>query len=412
MKSAKKLIFTVIMLTILMSYNQSNAIDDSNLVAYLTFDEGAGFTAYDSAGNNDGAIYGAQWTEGKIGSALYFDGINDYVEVQDDVSLQPGYITMSAWIKTQKKYTAVIDKCRYSDAYSQQYSFGVFSNGKAQSGIKRGSSCLPGVGGYPCNGETDLVNNNWYLVTSTWDGITLKMYVNGQLDGINSSIPPGPIYICQGATLRCGNHWSKDPAWYKGIIDDVRIYNRALTENEVEQLYLEAISLPVAVDIKPAACPNPLNVKSRGVLPVAILGSETFDVNSIDIVSVRLAGVAPVRSGYEDVATPVSDANDCACTAQGPDGYIDLVLKFKTPDIAAALVDTYGTISKGDIFPLTLTGTLTNSRPIIGEDCIVIVGKAPRELTAMRSDVNRDGIIDFLDFACVAEYWLEPAFVE
>ncbi|MHC4736596.1 MAG: right-handed parallel beta-helix repeat-containing protein [Planctomycetota bacterium] len=84
-----------------------------------------------------------------------------------------------------------------------------------------------------------------------------------------------------------------------------------------------------AIDIKPGSCPNPLNVKSLGVLPVAVLGSEDFDVSSIDVASIRLAGVAPIRSSYEDVATPVSDSNECECSTEGPDGFPDLTLKFE-----------------------------------------------------------------------------------
>ncbi len=61
----------------------------------------------------------------------------------------------------------------------------------------------------------------------------------------------------------------------------------------------------VAVDIKPGSCPNPLNVESKGMLPVAILGSEDFDVTDIDIAPTRLAGVPPIRSSLEDVAGPV-----------------------------------------------------------------------------------------------------------
>jgi len=61
-------------------------------------------------------------------------------------------------------------------------------------------------------------------------------------------------------------------------------------------------SLTVAVDVKPGSCPNPLNLKSRGILPVAILGSEDFDIDTIDIASIRLEGVMAVRSNIEDVA--------------------------------------------------------------------------------------------------------------
>ena len=131
----------------------------------------------------------------------------------------------------------------------------------------------------------------------------------------------------------------------------------------------------VAVDIKPQSCPNPLNVKSRGVLPVAILGTEDFDVSTIDPVSIRLAGVAPIRSSVEDVSTPVEDSQDvCDCTTQGADGYTDLTLKFDTQEIVSAL----GEVADGDVLVLTLTGKSFDGIPIEGKDCIVVFSKGGR----------------------------------
>ena len=65
-----------------------------------------------------------------------------------------------------------------------------------------------------------------------------------------------------------------------------------------------AIPAPLDVDIRPASCPNPLNVNSRGVLSVAILGSEGFDVDQVDPDTVLLEGVSPLRWSWEDVGTP------------------------------------------------------------------------------------------------------------
>jgi hypothetical protein len=414
MDKPNKIIFVSILSVILILCQQSYAIDDSNLVAHLTFDEGMGNTAHDSAGSNDGTIHGAQWVDGKLGSALYFDGINDYVEVPDDISLRPQYITMSAWVKPQQipKYTNILIKSVYLDSSKEQYALSISPDVKPSPLIKRNSACKPGINWYGCFGETVMEYDQWYLETATWDGSLVKIYVNGLLEGISSSVPPGPIDNCVGGTLRIGLHWSQDPAWYKGIIDDVRIYDRALTDEEVLQLYLESITVPVAVDIRPASCPNPLNLKSRGLIPVAILGSQDLDVNSIDIASTRLAGTAPVRSNFEDVATPATDVNDCNCTTAGPDGYRDLVLKFKTQDIAKQLIKDVGEIEKNAAIELTLTGFLTTGRPIKGTDCIRIVGNIPRELKATKSDINEDGIVDFIDISLLAEFWLETAAVE
>jgi hypothetical protein len=101
-----------------------------------------------------------------------------------------------------------------------------------------------------------------------------------------------------------------------------------------------APQVEVAVDNHPQSCPNPLNVRSQGVLPVAILGTSTFDVTQVDVATVQLKGVPLLLSALEDVATPFvpfigKKATDC--TAEGPDGFLDLTLKFDTQAVVAVL---------------------------------------------------------------------------
>jgi len=98
----------------------------------------------------------------------------------------------------------------------------------------------------------------------------------------------------------------------------------------------------VFVDIKPGSCPNPLNIKSKGKLPVAVLGSEDFDVMTIDPATILLTGegqaggVAPIRWDYEDVATPF-ESEGCGCHDLNGDGYLDLTLKFSTQELVQML---------------------------------------------------------------------------
>jgi hypothetical protein len=149
----------------------------------------------------------------------------------------------------------------------------------------------------------------------------------------------------------------------------------------IDYLKLTAPSLCVVqVDVKPGSCPNPLNIKSKGVLPAAILGASGFDVSQIDPASVSLEGVSPLRWSYEDVATPVepfSGKEDCLedCEEVYPDGYTDLTLKFDTQEVVAAL----GEVSDGDCLVLALTGELKEEfggTPIFGEDVILILKKS------------------------------------
>jgi hypothetical protein len=143
-------------------------------------------------------------------------------------------------------------------------------------------------------------------------------------------------------------------------------------------------AIPVAVDIKPQSCPNPINTKDKGRLPIAILGSETFDVTQIDPTSIRLehlSGVSPVTWALEDTATPYEPYTGKEeiydCTEAGPDGYLDLVVMFDTQELLAAL----GELSDGDVLLLHLTGNLMpdyGGTPIAGEDVVWIIKKGKK----------------------------------
>ena len=158
--------------------------------------------------------------------------------------------------------------------------------------------------------------------------------------------------------------WSKDA------------YNNTVTAIEVEPDTCACGGggeLTVPFDVHPTSCPNPLNCKSQGRTPAAILGTADFDVTQIDPSTILLEGsVAPIAWNWEDVATPYEPyigKEDCLdCTTEGPDGYLDLTLKFYTQDIFGAL----GSPSDGDCLVLTVTGNLLDGTPFTGEDVIVI----------------------------------------
>lgn len=147
------------------------------------------------------------------------------------------------------------------------------------------------------------------------------------------------------------------------------------------------LDVPVHFDVKPGSCPNPINPKSKGVLPAAILGSSDFDVKTIDPASVRLRlqgsedGVAPIRWSLEDVATPFESAEDkencfSDCNTMGPDGYMDLTFKFDTQEVIEAL----GDFSAGQCLVLEVVGNLEdgqNGGTILGEDVVSMLKAKP-----------------------------------
>ena len=130
----------------------------------------------------------------------------------------------------------------------------------------------------------------------------------------------------------------------------------------------------VPLDIKPGSCPNPVIANRKGVLPVAILGTADFDATEVDLTTVTLEGVSPLRSNLEDVATPfVGDPGDCH--ELGGDGVIDLALKFDKQDVVAAL----GEVSDGDAIGVRLSGKLLDGTSFAGEDAVVIREKKIEE---------------------------------
>jgi len=143
----------------------------------------------------------------------------------------------------------------------------------------------------------------------------------------------------------------------------------------ITPVYAPIGDIDVPLDIKPESCPNPLNVNSEGVLPVAIVGTESLDVTTIDPSTITLEGVSPLRSELEDEATPfepfVGKEDALDCTEDGPDGFLDLTFKFSTQDIVAAL----GGVNDGDVIVLELTGNFLDGQPLEGEDVVIIISK-------------------------------------
>lgn len=199
---------------------------------------------------------------------------------------------------------------------------------------------------------------------------------------------PGP-QVFDGNTVPSDNNGPLD----NGNLWDIRTFDvtsylspgpntLTLTTGQVNDclgLIVAVINLPagaapnqaVQFDMHPNSCPNPFNPRSQGVTPAAILGTPGLDVTTIDISTIRLLGVAPQSWGFEDVATPdAPNAPVCQCNSDGPDGTTDLVLKFNTQALAAAL----GPVNFGDVITVTVTFSLRNGTQLSGQDCIVIRG--------------------------------------
>ncbi len=146
--------------------------------------------------------------------------------------------------------------------------------------------------------------------------------------------------------------------------------------------------LRAVLDIKPGSCPNPLNPnpKGKGVVPMALVGSESFDVTDVNLdtlVLVRPDGVGEsvvplTRSRgqtgtLEDVAGPAGD-DPCACSEAGGDGIDDLVLKFSSPELVRAF--QLDSLRRSASLTIALRGRLFDGTEFAALDCVRIVGPA------------------------------------
>ncbi len=150
------------------------------------------------------------------------------------------------------------------------------------------------------------------------------------------------------------------------------------------------VVLNVAFDIKPGSCPNPLDTHAgKGVLPVAIAGTDNLDVTILDPSSVEILGVKPLRGNIEDVTRPhepflLSNDPDCSeCTEEGPDGIEDLTLKFDKEEIINAL-EAARTLEDGDCERLRVTGELIGGGLFQGDD-VVRIEEGPVIIDSPRS---------------------------
>jgi hypothetical protein len=212
---------------------------DPNLIAWWRFDEGAGTIAYDSAGDNDGnLINGPIWTTGLINGALNFDGINDYVNIPDSNSLDlTSQATLSAWINTKSLTAAqgIVGRWNYAGGPPYKDSILLEARGDVSRKIRfliSTSDQDSGVTVLPSNQQFNT--NTWYHIAGTYDGVTMKLYINGQLD--NYIAKNGNIFV-SNSNWYIGAFNYGNIAYFNGLIDDVRVYDTALSADEIWQLY-------------------------------------------------------------------------------------------------------------------------------------------------------------------------------
>jgi hypothetical protein len=199
-------------------------------VAAYSFNEGSGATVADASGNgNSGTVANTTWSaSGHSGSALSFNGSNAWVTVPDSSSLDlTSAMTLEAWVKPSQLggwRTALI-----KEAPSQtELSYGLYAS--TDTGPASGHVLVGSPPDTFLRGTSTPPTGSWTHVAATYDGFNLRVYVNGVQQA--SKAVSGPIVTSDGVLRIGGNNvWSE---WVAGLIDDVRVYNRALSAAEVQ----------------------------------------------------------------------------------------------------------------------------------------------------------------------------------
>ena len=253
----------------------------SGLVAAYSLNENAGPTAFDaSAEDNDGVLNGAGWTSaGRFGGAVTFDGTNDWITVLDDPSLDlTNSLTLEAWVKPRELGSVWRTVIMKEQPAGLSYGlYGETSSGRPSGSVNVGTEL-------DTRSPSPLQLNSWTHLAGTYDGSTLRLYLNAKQ--VSRRSISGTL-ITSGSALRVGGNavWSE---WFDGTIDEVRVYRRVLSSREIAKDMTSPIK--VAADAAPPSAPTLLAGTGSTPTSVSVAWSPATD-------DTRVAGYGLYQNG-------------------------------------------------------------------------------------------------------------------
>jgi hypothetical protein len=344
----------LLVLGILASLGSSSALASSHCIPapvdLVSWWPGDG-NANDMADGNSGILMnGAGFADGKVASAFSLDGVDDFVTVPDAANLDvTGQITIDAWVKPSRSHLGpIVDKWGANDGYSLTFRGDMGGVVQGRIGTRTG---FPVV-----NSNRPIPVNQFSHVAMTYDGHTLRIFVNGVLAGTKSIIAS---IASNDEGLRIGRNkpTARFKYFFAGLIDEVEIFNRALSEEEIKAIYDagsagKCKSTSVEIDIKPGSDPNAINCNNeRGVIPVAILTTPGFDATRVDHSTVSFEGASETH-GNRKTGEPRRHQQDVDA-----DGDTDLVFHFRLGDTGLTCNAAEGTLTGETFDGVAITGT-------------------------------------------------------
>jgi surface protein len=221
------------------------APSDPNIIAHWKLDETSGIAAYDSVGSNDGTLVGdPNWTTGQIDGALEFDGTSEYVSIGDkfnDVDLP---FSICAWINTNGGLVQTIFVSDDTGDPSSGNHYGWYFKVKSDDTIVISLGDGTGAGSSDRRSKASsstIPTGQWVFVAAVVRGYTnMDLYINDQ-DAGGSYSGTGGAMVHNDYPAQIGMNSRGGPFHFDGKIDDVRIYNYALTAEEIEQVYQDGL---------------------------------------------------------------------------------------------------------------------------------------------------------------------------
>ncbi len=313
---------------------------DPSLVALWHMDEGYGVVIYDATpNNNDGIIHGAVWTEGICGKALKFDGINAHVKLEIPIIGDLDEWTLIAWVNVAEGdiFSWDNDKGHIHTIYGEYTYRAQTKNFIILHGNEEDGTWIwyPLFDNYPPSGgslpldelktKAPVYQNEWYHVAFSKMGNSICFWYQGGFVGCYpyehyaSGTAPTEVWLGKRDLY---SNW--EDYVLHGILDEIAIYNRALTEDEIKAHYESGLGcLPVkaTVDIYP----NTLNLKSKGKWVTCYIElPEGYDVNDINVETIELTEI-----NNQELAEPIPAENwPMEIGDYDKDGTFDLMVKF------------------------------------------------------------------------------------
>jgi len=208
------------------------AITDATLSGYWPLDEGEGTTAVDWSGHGGYGtlIGGPQWADGLYGGALSFTGAGQYVNCGTAAADITGDLTLAAWIKmapnNSGKYMGIAG--RLNGVY-QGFALVRHSSDVLRLWVGDGSTDLAKSA---VNSDVTYTDTEWRHVAMVHEGQANRLFVDGKKQaGTNVTLVPNPEFF------HIGRQYSHlNDRYFNGLIDDVRVYNKAMTEDQIKQV--------------------------------------------------------------------------------------------------------------------------------------------------------------------------------